>query len=99
MSSNANEIKMMLKKYYYFTAIISSGSAGAEITGKMQAIKSALESLNAVDRSLIEMLYIQRQPAEDVARQLFVDRSTVFRRAKAIVNEMWYCFGEKFLQK
>ena len=65
----------------------------------MSAIKSALENLNAVDRSLIEMLYIQRQPAEDVAKQLFVDRSTVFRRAKAIVDEMWYCFGERFINK
>ena len=96
MSSDVNEIKHILKKYYYFTAVISSGKADLGLVEKMAAINAALQNLDSIDRNLIEMLYMRRQSADDVAKQLFIDRSTVFRRAKAIVDDIWYCFGGKF---
>ena len=49
-----------------------------------------------MDKHLIEMFYMKSLPAEDVGIMLHIGRSTVYRRANAIIKDIAYCFSDIF---
>jgi DNA invertase Pin-like site-specific DNA recombinase len=62
----------------------------------MAAIDTVLNKLDSADRILVDEFFIKNTAVEEIAKALHIDRSTVYRRANAIVSEVSYCFQHLF---
>lgn len=67
-----------------------------DIKEKIKVIDIVLQKLDSTDRHLIEMFYMKNVTADDVGTFLHINRSTVYRRANNIINEIAYCFIDIF---
>ena len=97
MHSKMNEIKKLLKNYYFYKATISDcGMESNPLKDKMFAIDSVLNKLDSADKSLIELYYFKKNSAEDTAKLLHIGYATVYRRLNTIIKEILYCYSDKF---
>jgi DNA invertase Pin-like site-specific DNA recombinase len=62
----------------------------------MSAIDAVLNKLDSADKALVDELFVKNTAIEDIARFLHIDRSTVYRRANAVVVDIAYCFPKLF---
>jgi DNA-directed RNA polymerase specialized sigma subunit len=64
-----------------------------ELKKKLDSVDAAINALSEENRILIEMLYKNKQSAEDIAKLVCLSRSGVYYRAETILKELAFMVG------
>jgi DNA-directed RNA polymerase specialized sigma24 family protein len=87
---SVKEIKKLLKNYCFFKSSISSVESRSALKEKLDLVSNALTAMDDESRRAIEMVYFERQPIENVARQFQIAPSTVYYRIDMAIKRIGY---------
>ena len=90
MHLQASEIKRMLKKWHFYKACILPLESGNELERKLNAVEKAVAALDDVDKTIIQLKFMQGADIDLIASKVFLAHSSVYKRIDKAIQELAY---------
>ena len=96
MQLKTADLKKLLENYHYYKIEIENGLSSKEIINKIQFVDNCIKLLDEESRKIITKIYFDKQNKLYIAKELFIDRTTLFRRNKKILDRLSEAYNNKF---
>ena len=96
MQLKTADIKKLLKDYNLIKIEVENSVANKADTEKLRFIDNCLKTLNEQNRQIIVKIYIDKMNITTVAKQLYINRTTLYRRINKIITLLETAYRKKF---
>ena len=96
MQSKTADIKKLLKDYNLIKIEVENSVANKADTEKLRFIDNCLKTLSEQNRQIIVKIYIDKMNVTTVAKQLYINRTTLYRKINKIITLLEIAYRKKF---
>ena len=96
MQSKTADIKKLLKDYNLIKIEVENSVANKADTEKLRFIDNCLKTLSEQNRQIIVKIYIDKMNVTTVAKQLYINRTTLYRKINKITTLLETAYRKKF---
>ena len=96
MQSKTADIKKLLKDYNLIKIEVENSVANNADTEKLRFIDNCLKTLSEQNRQIIVKIYIDKMNVTTVAKQLYINRTTLYRKINKITTLLETAYRKKF---
>ena len=96
MESKTADIKKLLKNYHSIKIEMENGIANKDDADKINFIDNCIKTLDEESRQIIVKVFIDKISITKIARQLYINRTTLYRRINKITKVIDTAYRKKF---